>query len=124
MKSCKEQWACISGCGACCRLAPEERSEAIQALNDDDLRTYISMVGEDGWCVNYDKGSRKCMIYKTRPSFCRISSLPSLFKIGSDDLDTFYIKCCRQQIRFTYSGRSLVMRRFNRQLRKKSKKNG
>ena len=41
------QWQCISQCGACCRLAPEERPEALEALNDDDQATYLAMVGED-----------------------------------------------------------------------------
>ena len=63
------QWQCISQCGACCRLAPEERPEAIEALNDEDQATYLAMVGEDGWCIHYDSGGRRCRIYDERPRF-------------------------------------------------------
>ena len=48
-------------CGACCRLCPE-RSEALAALNDEQRRQYLSMVGEDGWCIHYDSGGRRCRI--------------------------------------------------------------
>lgn len=28
-----------------------------------EFQLYRSMVGEDGWCVNFDKSTRKCSIY-------------------------------------------------------------
>ena len=108
------QWQCISQCGACCRLAPEERAEALEALNDEDQATYLSMVGTDGWCIHYDSGGRRCRIYEDRPRFCRVSSIDQLFDIAADQLDAFAIDCCQQQIRSVYGGRSKELRRFNR----------
>ena len=111
-------WSCISQCGACCRLCPEERGEALEALSDDQRRVYLSMVGPDGWCLNYDSGGRRCRIYETRPDFCRVQQLGELFHVCDTDLETFAVSCCRQQIRSVYGGRSNVLRRFDRALRR------
>ena len=72
-------WTCIHHCGACCRLAPEERQEALDALTEEQRETYLGMVGEDGWCKHYDSGGRR-RIYAERPT-CRVSSL-DLFDAG------------------------------------------
>ena len=114
MNRCAEQWQCIGDCGACCRLCPDERPEALAALSDEQRSTYLSMVGEDGWCIHYDSGGRRCRIYETRPDFCRVGALGDLFSVSEDDLNGFAIACCRQHIRSRYGGRSVVMRRFNR----------
>jgi Fe-S-cluster containining protein len=107
-------WRCIHLCGACCRLCPEERGEALAALSEEQRATYLSMVGDDGWCIHYDSGGQRCTIYAERPDFCRVSELGTLFDVPPDELDSFAISCCRQQIRATYGGRSGVMRRFDR----------
>ena len=107
-------WTCIHQCGACCRLAPEERPEALEALSEDQRATYLSMVGEDGWCRHYDSGARRCRIYEERPDFCRVSSLAELFEVPAEDADAFAIACCNQQIRSIYGGRSRELRRFKR----------
>ena len=112
-----QHWHCIQHCGACCRLCPEERQEALEALSADQRDQYLSMVGEDGWCIHYDSGGRTCRIYDDRPDFCRVSALGQLFDIPDDDFDAFAIACCRQQIRSNYGGRSGVMRKFNRSIR-------
>ena len=112
-----QRWQCISQCGACCRLCPEERADALEALSEADQATYLAMVGEDGWCIHFDSGGRRCRIYDSRPTFCRVSQLGQLFDVGADDLDAFAIDCCHQQIRSVYGGRSREMRRFNRGLR-------
>ena len=78
------QWQCISQCGACCRLAPEERPEALEALNDEDQATYLAMVGKDGWCIHYDSGGRRCRIYDERPRFCRVRNMDQLFGVEPD----------------------------------------
>ena len=114
MNHAQQHWHCISHCGACCRLCPEERQEALQALTDIQRARYLSMVGEDGWCIHYDSGGRRCRIYAERPEFCDVSRLGSLFEIPDSELDSFATSCCRQHIRSLYGGRSLVMRRFNR----------
>lgn len=112
------QWRCISGCGACCRLDPELRQEAIEALSPRQRSTYLSMVGPDGWCVHFDTGSRRCRVYTDRPDFCRVRNLIGLFGGPSADVDTVAIACCRQQIRSEYGGRGRVMRRFLRAIRR------
>ena len=110
----KHQWTCIKHCGACCRLAPDERADALAALSDDQQTTYLAMVGADGWCIHYDSGGRRCRIYDQRPSFCRVSELGQLFEVDDSEIDAFAIDCCRQQIRSNYGGRSKTLRKFNR----------
>lgn len=72
-------WQCISGCGACCRLDPALRGDDLDCLDDEQRHLYLSMVGEDGWCIHFDTGGRRCRIYDTRPDFCRVENLVSLF---------------------------------------------
>jgi hypothetical protein len=114
---CGPHWSCISGCGACCRLDPEQRSEALEALAPDQRELYLSMVGPDGWCRHFNTGSRTCRIYADRPGFCRVGALAQLFAVPDDEGEDFAIACCRQQIRQEYGGRSTVMRRFERATR-------
>ena len=104
-------------CGACCRLAPDERPEAVEALNPLQQQQYLSMVGDDGWCIHFDSGSRRCRIYDSRPDFCRVSSLCGLFGIEPEQMDPFAIDCCRQQIRSVHGGRSRELRKFERLIR-------
>jgi len=111
-------WRCISGCGACCRLDPELRGEALQALSPDQQLLYRSMVGPDGWCIHFDTGGRRCRIYEQRPDFCRVEQLVTLFGSEGEDPDAFAIGCCRQQIRAEEGGRGRVMRRFLRAIRR------
>ncbi len=120
MNTKKESWKCISHCGACCRLAPDERVESIAALNPDQLKVYLSFVGEDGWCRHYDKTNRICRIYEKRPDFCRVSTLGSIFHVSNADLDSFAIHCCKQHIRSIYGGRSRVMSKFQKSIRNQS----
>ncbi len=114
MKNSTPSWRCIKNCGACCRLAPEERSEAIEVLSQDQLKIYFELVKPDGWCRHYDSGSRKCRIYANRPDFCQIGSLFALYNIQKEHHDDFAIECCSQQIRSVYGGRSNELRRFKR----------
>ena len=122
-------WQCIRGCGACCRLDPAERGEALDALSPEQRSDYLAMVGPDGWCIHFDTGGRRCRIYEQRPSFCRVENLITLFGAtspGDDDGpeaepldgDALAIACCKQQIRSEYGGRGRVMRRFLRAIRR------
>ena len=113
-----ESWSCISHCGCCCRLDPALRAEALAALDPEQQRTYLAMVGPDGWCLHFDTGRRRCRIYAQRPDFCRVSSLMRLFGAEGDDADALAIACCKQQIRSENGGRGRVMRRFLRALRR------
>lgn len=112
------RWTCISGCGCCCRLDPEQRPEALEALSASQREQYLAMVGPDGWCIHYDTGGQRCRIYDERPDFCRVSSLIALFGEGGQDGDALAIDCCRQQIRSEKGGRGKVMRRFLRAVRR------
>ena len=107
-------WQCISGCGACCRLDPGERPEALAALGAEEQELYLSMVGADGWCRHYDTGGQRCRIYESRPSFCRVTNLASIFEVAEAEANDFAIACCRQQIRSEHGGRGRVLRRFER----------
>lgn len=111
---CGSHWNCISGCGACCRLDPDRRGEALEALSPEQRSQYLAMVGADGWCRHFDTGGRRCRIYAERPDFCRVINLPALFAVANEQADAFAIACCRQQIREEYGGRSPVLRRFER----------
>jgi Fe-S-cluster containining protein len=110
-------WRCISGCGSCCRLDPEEREEALEALTAEQQQQYLAMVGPDGWCIHYDTGSCTCSIYDQRPMFCRVENLATLFNVAPEEANAFAIACCRQQIRSEHGGRGIVMKRFEQAIR-------
>jgi Fe-S-cluster containining protein len=112
-------WRCISGCGACCRLDPELRGEALEALDPQQRQQYLAMVGPDGWCVHFDAGGRRCRVYADRPDFCRVENLMRLFGAAGEQADALAIHCCRQQIRSEWGGRGRVMRRFLRAIRQR-----
>ncbi len=117
-------WKCVRNCGACCKLDPTERQEALAVLNECQLKKYIEMVGEDGWCKYFDSNSRICRIYEERPDFCRVDNLPMLFEIPKRDLDSFAISCCHQQISSIYGENSIEKQSFDKNLRKSIKENG
>jgi hypothetical protein len=52
-------------CGACCtRIQPSWNGYAEFAKNNWIL--------PDGSCVNYDRATRRCRIYETRPAVCNV----------------------------------------------------
>ncbi len=112
----KTKWSCISNCGSCCRLDPEERPEALSVLTDLQQKEYFKLVGEDGWCIHYDKSRKICKIYSQRPNFCRVENLLAIFKYENSNFENEAIKYCRQHIRSIYGGKSNVLKRFNRQI--------
>ena len=107
-------WQCVKSCGACCFLAPEERPDLESYLTPEQLALYLSLVGEDGWCIHYDPGDRLCTIYDERPDFCRVtfSTFESMFGVASDELDDFAIDCCQEHIADIYGEESPEMERF------------
>jgi Fe-S-cluster containining protein len=111
------RWRCIQGCGACCRLDPELRPEALALLDEEQSRAYLAMVGEDGWCVHYDTGRQRCRIYEARPAFCRVDTIMGLLGAEEEAANDLAIHFCQQQIRSETGGRGKVMRRFQRALR-------
>ncbi len=124
MKAQNLHWQCIKSCGACCRLAPHERVEALEVLTEDQGRQYLEMVRPDGWCRHFDHTRRICTIYEERPDFCRVKTLAHLFNVPLEDGELFAIKCCRQQIRSVYGGRSKELKKFEISLRKPVKTDG
>ena len=93
-------WQCVKQCGACCNLDPVDRPEIEEYLSPAELELYLSMVGEDGWCVNFDHTTRECGIYANRPRFCRVQSdiFEDMYGIEPEEVNDFAIDCCRQQI--------------------------
>lgn len=111
-------WKCVKQCGACCHLDPAERPELDQYLSPENLSIYLSMVGEDGWCIHFDKADRLCTIYDKRPSFCRVhaDTFGAMYGIEPEELNDFAIDCCQQQIEGVYGNRSLEALRFEREV--------
>lgn len=109
------KWQCISGCGACCNLAPEDRPDLERYLSTEELKLYLSMVGEDGWCINYDRDSRKCQIYDKRPRFCRVQpdNFEEMYGVEPEEFNEFAIACCHQQITGVYGIDSPELERYN-----------
>lgn len=111
-------WHCVKQCGACCFLDPEERPGLELYLTPDELAHYLSLVGEDGWCVNFDAATRECKIYADRPQFCRVEAktFERMYGIEPEELEEFATECCIEQIESVYGDRSLEMLRFEREL--------
>jgi uncharacterized protein len=108
------KWQCISNCGACCHLDPSDRPDLAEYLTPAQLQVYLSMVGVDGWCINFEQSSRTCKIYADRPRFCRVEPqiFEEMFEIEATELDEFAIECCREQIDDRYGEYSLEQLRF------------
>jgi uncharacterized protein len=111
-------WQCVKQCGACCHLDPMDRPGLELYLSPQELELYLSMVGESGWCINFDQQTRECRIYAERPRFCRVE--PKIFQdmygIEAEELNDFAIACCQEQIEGVYGDRSLEMIRFDQKV--------
>ncbi len=111
-------WRCVKQCGACCYLEPSERPDLEEYLSPEELDLYLSMVGEGGWCVNFDHITRECGIYADRPRFCRVEAdvFQDMFGVEESELNDFAIDCCSEHIEDIYGSRSLEMLRFDREI--------
>ncbi|NWF61907.1 MAG: YkgJ family cysteine cluster protein [Fischerella sp.] len=109
-------WQCVKQCGACCHLDPAYRPDLHDYLSPEELELYLSMVGEEGWCINFDINTRECRIYPNRPRFCRVEPevFENMYGITPEELNDFAIECCQEQIEGVYGDRSLEMLRFNK----------
>ncbi|XP_031258318.1 uncharacterized protein LOC116116374 [Pistacia vera] len=114
-------WRCVEGCGACCKLdkgpafpTPEEIFD-----NPEDVKLYRSLIGPDGWCINYEKNTRKCSVYPERPYFCRVEAgvFESLYGIGKKKFNQAACSCCRDTIKEVYGTHSEELANFNRSIR-------
>ena len=110
------KWQCVNNCGACCNLTPEDRPDLAEYLSSEELKLYMSMVGEDGWCINYDRHSRKCRIYDERPRFCRVEpdNFAAMYRVEQEEFNEFAIACCQQQITGVYGRDSIELQRYDR----------
>uniref|UniRef100_A0A0G4HE97 Zinc-or iron-chelating domain-containing protein n=1 Tax=Chromera velia CCMP2878 TaxID=1169474 RepID=A0A0G4HE97_9ALVE len=100
-----KDWACIKGCGACCKLgAPDRMAPEEIFFEPADAALYRSMIGDNGWCKHYDQEKRLCSQYEDRPWFCRNEPdvWNGLFGVPKRDLDDFLIDDCRDSIKDVY----------------------
>jgi uncharacterized protein len=120
MKTIKETWRCVENCGACCNLTPKDRPDLAEYLTPEELEIYLGMVGGDGWCINYEKTTRKCTIYQERPPFCRVQpdTFQEMYGVETREFNDFAIACCRDQISDVYGDDSLEMKQYEEGVRK------
>ena len=109
------EWRCVDNCGACCNLTPEDRPDLAKYLSREELELYMGMVGEDGWCINYDRDRRKCQIYESRPRFCRVKpdNFADMYGVEVEEFNDFAISCCQQQIVGVYGEESKELSNYN-----------
>ncbi|MEA5535189.1 YkgJ family cysteine cluster protein [Crocosphaera sp. XPORK-15E] len=114
----REEWQCVAGCGACCNLDPSDRPDLEDYLSPEELQHYLSLVGEDGWCINFEHQTRKCRIYEQRPRFCRVQPeiFHQMYDIDVAEFNEFAIDCCREQIEGVYGEESEEMQQYNQEI--------
>ena len=114
-----KSWSCIENCGACCHLDLNDRDNLSGVLSNKDIALINSMKSKDGWCKNLDRSSRKCIIYESRPHFCRVNEFSSAFKKYLKNGDKFLIDCCTQHISSIYGSKSEQMKDFKSAISRK-----
>ena len=105
-------WSCIENCGACCQIDLTQRDNLSGILNNEDISLIKSMTRNDGWCKYFDKENKKCIIYESRPHFCRVNEFSKSFKGYLKKGDKFLIDCCKQHIACIYGKKSTQMKAF------------
>ncbi|ERN03352.1 hypothetical protein AMTR_s00003p00245120 [Amborella trichopoda] len=115
------QWKCIEGCGACCKLDKGPSFATPEEIFDDphDVSLYMSFIGPDGWCIHYEKTTRKCSIYSERPYFCRVEPQVFLTLYGINEKRFNKEACgfCRDTIKDIYGARSKELDNYNNAIR-------
>ena len=107
-----KSWTCIENCGACFKFNLNERHDLADKLSKDDIDLINLMTGQEGWCKNLDRKYKKCLIYESRPHFCRVNEFSTRFKKYLKFGDKFLIDCCKQHISSNYGYQSKEMRIF------------
>ncbi|EEF37186.1 uncharacterized protein LOC8283861 [Ricinus communis] len=114
----EQLWRCVEGCGACCKLDKGPSFATPEEIFTDpcDIELYRSLVGPDGWCVHYDKSTRKCSIYSERPYFCRVEApvFLKLYGIPQKKFNKEACSSCRDTIKAIYGPNSMELDNFNR----------
>ncbi|CAI0471668.1 unnamed protein product [Linum tenue] len=115
-------WKCVEGCGACCKLAKGPSFATPEEIfsNPSDVELYRSLIGPDGWCIHYEKSTRKCSIYADRPYFCRVEVdvFESLYGIDKKKFNKEACSSCRDTIKAIYGFDSKELDNFNQSLKK------
>ncbi|XP_060668662.1 uncharacterized protein LOC132799957 isoform X2 [Ziziphus jujuba] len=113
-------WWCVESCGACCKLhkGPSFPTPEEIFTDSSDIELYRSMIGADGWCIHYDKSTRKCSIYSDRPYFCRVEPdvFQSLYGIPKKKFNQEACSC-RDTIKAIYGSNSDELHNFNGSIR-------
>ena len=80
-----------------------------------DRAQYMSMAGDDGWCKHYDKDSRRCTIYESRPQFCRVDAnqWEQTLGVPPDEVGREVREACRSWIGEVYGEHAEEMLRFD-----------
>ncbi|XP_062166584.1 uncharacterized protein LOC133872934 [Alnus glutinosa] len=111
-------WRCVEGCGACCKLDKGPSFITPEEVFSDprDIELYRSLIGPDGWCIHFDKGTRTCSIYNDRPYFCRVEPdvFESLFGINKKKFNKEACSFCRDTIKAIYGSHSKELDNFKR----------
>lgn len=117
-------WHCVQGCGACCKLqkGPSYPSPEEIFTDPSDVELYNSLIGPDGWCIHYEKSSRKCSIYSERPYFCRAEPevFESLFGVKQKNFNKEACSFCRDSIKAIYGSNSKELHNFDESIRSSS----
>ncbi|XP_075511834.1 uncharacterized protein LOC142547425 [Primulina tabacum] len=110
-------WQCVQNCGACCKLDKGPSFPSPQDIFDDpsDIQLYESLIGPDGWCINYEKSTRKCSIYAERPYFCRVEPevFELLYGISKAKFNKEACSCCTDTIKAVDGKDSEELQTFN-----------
>ena len=114
-----KSWSCIENCGACCHFDLDERDGLSKALSSEDIALINSMKRKDGWCKYFDKTSKKCKIYESRPHFCSVNKFSKSFKGYLKNGDKFLIDCCTEHISSIYGRKSKQIKAFSAAVQKK-----
>ena len=110
-----DKWACVSGCGACCKLGPlDSRPDLKEWLSEAEYKQYAGLIGPDDWCINFDKTTRMCKVYEQRPDFCVVKpeKMKEMFNIEEEEINDFAAFCCREHIGDNYGEKSIELKRF------------
>ena len=108
-----KSWTCIENCGACCKFSFNKRSDLEEKLTKEDIELIYSMTAKYSWCKNLDRKSKKCLIYESRPHFCRVNVFSTKFKGYFKSGYKFLIDFCKQYISSNYGYKSNQMKIFN-----------
>ncbi|XP_027366279.1 uncharacterized protein LOC113872715 [Abrus precatorius] len=117
-------WHCVEGCGACCKLQKGPSFLSPEEIFDDPshVQLYKSLIGPDGWCIHYEKSTRKCSIYSERPYFCRVEPevFKSLYGVKEKKFHKEACSFCRDTIKAIYGPNSKELYNFNNSIRSSS----